>query len=105
MVLQHLDEESSKESDTFRNTEWGPEAADAMCKQIRDFPVPRNNMTLGDLIDNTPKDLISKVMLEEKLFDTWYDGRIALIGDGKGSRWLIDNVVVVFYHLRGSFCR
>ncbi|KAF9359645.1 hypothetical protein BGX34_008226 [Mortierella sp. NVP85] len=82
MVLQHLDEESSKESDTFRNTEWGPEAAEAMCKQIRDFPVPRNNMTLGDLIDNTPKELISKVMLEEKLFDTWYDGRIALIGDG-----------------------
>ncbi|KAG0222789.1 hypothetical protein B0O80DRAFT_499317 [Mortierella sp. GBAus27b] len=82
MVLQHLDEESSKESDTFRNTEWGPEAADAMCKQVRDFPVPRNKLTLGDLIDNTPKDLISKVMLEEKLFDTWYGGRIVLIGDG-----------------------
>ncbi|KAF9957023.1 hypothetical protein BGZ65_002285, partial [Modicella reniformis] len=82
MVLQHLDEESSKESDTFRNTEWGPEAAEAMCKQVKDLPVPRNNMTLGDLIENTPKELISKVMLEEKLFDTWYGGRIALIGDG-----------------------
>ncbi len=83
MVLQHLDEVSSKESDTFRNTEWGPEAAETMCKQVRDFPVPRNGMTLGDLIDNTPKEYISKVMLEEKLFDTWYGGRMVLLGDGK----------------------
>ncbi|KAF9290957.1 hypothetical protein BGZ68_005544 [Mortierella alpina] len=81
MVLQHLDEVSSKESDTFRNTEWGPEAAETMCKQVRDFPVPRNGMTLGDLIDNTPKEYISKVMLEEKLFDTWYGGRMVLLGD------------------------
>ncbi|KAF9951602.1 hypothetical protein BGZ72_006916 [Mortierella alpina] len=81
MVLQHLDEVSSKESDTFRNTEWGPEAAETMCKQVRDFPVPRNGMTLGDLIDNTPKEYISKVMLEEKLFDTWYGGRMVLMGD------------------------
>lgn len=55
-----------------------------MCKQIKDFPVPRNNLTLGDLIDMTPKEYISKVMLEEKLFDTWYGGRMVLLGDGKG---------------------
>ncbi|KAF9961493.1 hypothetical protein BGZ70_008267 [Mortierella alpina] len=85
MVLQHLDEVSSKESDTFRNTEWGPEAAETMCKQVRDFPIPRNGMTLGDLIDNTPKEYISKVMLEEKLFDTWYGGRMVLLGDGLGA--------------------
>ncbi|KAF8939593.1 hypothetical protein BGZ58_009297, partial [Dissophora ornata] len=76
-----LDSESSKESDTFRNTEWGPEAAEAMCKQVKDFPVPRNNMTIGDLIEHTPKEYISKVMLEEKLFETWYSGRTVLIGD------------------------
>ncbi|KAI1306539.1 hypothetical protein EDD11_004727 [Mortierella claussenii] len=82
MVLEHMDEKSSKESDTFRNTEWGPEAAETMCKQVQSFPVPRNNMTIGDLIENTPKEYISKVMLEEKLFDTWYGGRMVLIGDG-----------------------
>ena len=38
---------------------------------------------LGDLIDRTPKNLISKVMFEEKVFDTWHGGRTALIGDGK----------------------
>ncbi|KAF8980542.1 hypothetical protein BGZ46_004025 [Entomortierella lignicola] len=81
MVLEQLEQETSKERHKF-DTEWGPEAADAMCKQVKDFPIPRNGMTIGDLIDQTPKELISKVMLEEKLFSTWYGGRMVLIGDG-----------------------
>ncbi|KAF9306162.1 hypothetical protein BGZ74_007364 [Mortierella antarctica] len=81
MVLENLNEVSSKANDFFRNSEWGPEAAEAMCKEVSDFPVARNNMTLGDLFDRTPKDMISKVMLEEKLFDTWSGGRIVLLGD------------------------
>ncbi|KAI1318948.1 hypothetical protein EDD11_005382 [Mortierella claussenii] len=81
-VNLYLDEESFKEHDSFRNSEWGPEKAEAMCKQVRDFPVPggvNNSMTLGDLIDATP--LVSKVMLEEKIFETWYSGRTVLLGD------------------------
>jgi len=56
-----------------------------MCKEVRNFPVPGGNgqLVLGDLIDRTPKEYISKVMLEEKLFDTWYGGRTVLLGDGK----------------------
>ncbi|KAK3809181.1 MAG: hypothetical protein J3Q66DRAFT_391538 [Benniella sp.] len=82
MVLRHLDDKASREAEnTFRNTEWGPEAAEAMCKEVRDLPVPRNNMTIGDLIDASPRELVSKVMLEEKLFDTWHAGRTCLIGD------------------------
>ncbi|KAG0343494.1 hypothetical protein BG004_005271 [Podila humilis] len=83
-VIQFLNTTTSKEKDAFRNSEWGPEAAEAMCKQVRHFKVScgkNNNMTLGDLIDRTPKNLISKVMLEEKVFDTWYGGRTVLIGD------------------------
>ncbi|KAF9437057.1 hypothetical protein BGZ76_002127 [Entomortierella beljakovae] len=82
MVLQQLDKDTIKESDTFRNTEWGPEAAEAMCKLVKDLPVPRNGLTIGDLIDLSPREYISKVMLEEKLFSTWYGGRMVLIGDG-----------------------
>ncbi|KAF9389562.1 hypothetical protein CPB97_011099 [Podila verticillata] len=82
MMIQNLDAVSSKANDSFRNSEWGPEAAEAMCKDVREFPVARNSMTMGDLIDKTPKDLISKVMLEEKLFDTWHGDRIVLLGDG-----------------------
>ncbi|KAF9091029.1 hypothetical protein BGX23_005545 [Mortierella sp. AD031] len=83
-VIQYLDDESSKDNDAFRNSEWGPEAAAAMCEQVRDFPVVsggNNNLTMGDLIDLTPKELISKVMLEEKVFKTWYDCRTVLLGD------------------------
>ncbi|KAG0334034.1 hypothetical protein BG000_008694 [Podila horticola] len=76
---------SSKENDSFRNSEWGPEAAEAMCKQVRHFKVPGGKdgkvLTLGDYFDRTPKGLISKVMLEEKVFTTWYNVRSVLLGD------------------------
>ncbi|KAG0344524.1 hypothetical protein BG004_004377, partial [Podila humilis] len=84
VLVHHLGETSFKSSDSFKNSEWGPEAAEAMCEEVRDFAIPggsKNDLTLGYLIDRTPKDLISKVMLEEKVFDTWYHGRIALMGD------------------------
>lgn len=86
MVTQFLTKETSKSNDSFRNSEWGPEAAEIMCKEVRHFKVPGGKdgqiLTIGDLIDRTPKDLISKVMLEEKIFDTWYGGRTVLLGDG-----------------------
>ncbi|KAG0029241.1 hypothetical protein BGZ81_003989 [Podila clonocystis] len=84
VVIQHLTGETAKQHDAFRNSEWGPEAAEAMCKQVRDFKIPGGkdgNLTMGDLIDKTPKHLISKVMLEEKVFDTWHGGRTVLLGD------------------------
>ncbi|KAF9947496.1 hypothetical protein BGZ70_002645 [Mortierella alpina] len=80
----YLDKESTKASDGFRNSEWGPEAAEAMCKDVHAFPIPggvNGDLTMGVLIDNTPKHLISKVMLEEKVFDTWFADRTVLMGD------------------------
>ena len=87
MVSKFLDKETSKEHDVLRDTNWGPEAAMAMSKEVRDFPVSIGNgkfKAIGDLVDRTPTDLISKVVLEEKVFKTWYSGRTVLIGDGKG---------------------
>ncbi|KAF9280202.1 hypothetical protein BGZ74_002653, partial [Mortierella antarctica] len=85
LVVQFLDKDSAKDNDSFRNSEWGPEAAEVMCKEVRDFKLPGGKdgalITIGDLIDRTPKNLISKVMLEEKVFDTWYSGRTVLLGD------------------------
>ncbi|KAG0379262.1 hypothetical protein BGX24_001085 [Mortierella sp. AD032] len=67
------------------NPEWGPNAAKQMCDETRDFRTPIKGsdayLTLGDLYDRTPQDRISKVMLEEKVFETWYHGRTVLIGD------------------------
>ncbi|KAF9154279.1 hypothetical protein BG015_001392 [Linnemannia schmuckeri] len=63
MVILYLDDSSRQEHDPFRNSEWGPEATNAMCDKVRSFPIISGSerpWTLGDLIDNTPKELISK---------------------------------------------
>ncbi|KAF9920049.1 hypothetical protein FBU30_010219 [Linnemannia zychae] len=83
-TVLYLDETTSKEHDAFRNSEWGPGAAAAMCEKIKDFPIisgDNKKLTLEFLIERTPKDRISKVMLEEKVFQTWGSGRTVLIGD------------------------
>ncbi|KAF9931104.1 hypothetical protein BGZ65_005053 [Modicella reniformis] len=64
----------------FRNSEWGPESNEVMMAEFRDKPCPWGG-TMGDVIDDTPKELISKVFLEEKVFKTWYHGRTVLLGD------------------------
>ncbi|KAF9334060.1 hypothetical protein BG006_002772 [Podila minutissima] len=68
-----LDKATSKLNDSFRNSEWGPEAAEQMCKDVKDIPFKggNGNLTLGDLIELSPKHLISKVVYEEKIFKTW----------------------------------
>ncbi|KAG0210025.1 hypothetical protein BGX33_005167 [Mortierella sp. NVP41] len=77
---QLLTEELSKENDTFRSTDWGPESTQGLCKQIQDYEIPIGG-TMGDLIHATPRESISRMMLEEKLFETWYHQRTVLIGD------------------------
>ena len=55
-----------------------------MCHEVYNFPIPGgvgNNMELRDLFDFTPRELISKVVIEEKVFDTWFGGRTVLLGD------------------------
>ncbi|KAF9320554.1 hypothetical protein BG003_005737 [Podila horticola] len=84
-VAEYLDSDSTTSYATRQNAGWGPGAAEAMCDQVRHLqvPIPRDgrNMTVGNLIDISPKDSISKVILEEKVFDTWYGGRTVLLGD------------------------
>ncbi|KAF9395083.1 hypothetical protein CPC16_009343 [Podila verticillata] len=41
----------------------------------------KDSSKLNDSFRNSPKELISKVMLEEKVFETWYDRRTVLLGD------------------------
>lgn len=78
MIIRFLDKQSSKADESYRRSEWGPQAIDAMCDEVRDFGLPRSHdgtgLTLGDYIDRTPKSCIAKVMLEEKVFQSWYGG-------------------------------
>ncbi|KAI8359718.1 hypothetical protein B0O80DRAFT_495220 [Mortierella sp. GBAus27b] len=77
-IVAQLKGEEKEEA--FRNSEWGPESTESMIAQVENYKVPFGG-TLGDLIKATPREYISKVHLEEKLFETWTHGRIALIGD------------------------
>ncbi|KAF9169698.1 hypothetical protein BGX21_008376 [Mortierella sp. AD011] len=52
-----------------------------MLKEYGDFPNAFGG-TMKDLFDAAPEHLISKVFLEEKIFQTWHRGRVVLIGDG-----------------------
>ncbi|KAG0073291.1 hypothetical protein BGZ90_011631 [Linnemannia elongata] len=89
MLVEQLDAYTSRSAEEERrtnnaeNAEWGPIAAQSMMDKTRDFPIHFGDgkRTLGDMYDRTPKDLISKVSLEEKIFETWFGGRIVLLGD------------------------
>lgn len=84
-VFHYLDGETTKDDEAFRDVQWDQGAVEAMCNEVRDFPVDSGSdkqLTIGDLVDWTPKGRISKVMLEEKLFQTWGHGRTVLVGDG-----------------------
>ncbi|KAF9331114.1 hypothetical protein BGZ91_012244 [Linnemannia elongata] len=60
--------------------EWGPNKAHTMLDNIRHLPTTFG-CTVGDIIDSTPKELISSVVLEEKFFETWHTKRVVLLGD------------------------
>jgi len=59
IVIQYLDKDSSKQNDPFRCSEWGPEAAEALAREIRVFKVPVGKdgkvRTFGEYVDRTPK--------------------------------------------------
>ncbi|KAG0024088.1 hypothetical protein BGZ80_006097 [Entomortierella chlamydospora] len=53
----------------FKNSEWGPKSNEVMIKGVDNLPCPLGG-TMGELIEDTPKELISKIFLEEKNFLT-----------------------------------
>ncbi|KAF9144977.1 hypothetical protein BGX30_010799 [Mortierella sp. GBA39] len=64
----------------FRNSEWNPQTTEPMIAEVKDFLTPFGG-TMGELISATPTDMISRVFLEDKLFETWHADRTVLIGD------------------------
>ncbi|KFH67579.1 hypothetical protein MVEG_06311 [Podila verticillata NRRL 6337] len=76
--MKQLDSRAADE-ESFRNSEWTPEANEAIIRDAANFKTPHG--TICCLIEQTPKELISRVFLEDKLFETWHHGRTVLIGD------------------------
>ncbi|KAF9136765.1 hypothetical protein BG015_003027 [Linnemannia schmuckeri] len=89
MTFNHLPEKTSKaamekKAQSSEPIEWGAYPTQTMIDETRHFPIQLDDgkkRTMGDLYDLTPKDLISKIMLEEKVFKTWHHGRVVLMGD------------------------
>ncbi|KAF9971233.1 hypothetical protein BGZ73_005851 [Actinomortierella ambigua] len=63
-----------------RESDWAIRTREDLSEQLRDIKLPIGG-TLGDLVDHTDPQAISRVLLEDKLFTTWYHGRTVLIGD------------------------
>ncbi|KAG0022627.1 hypothetical protein BGZ81_008453 [Podila clonocystis] len=72
-----MDRPEQHDEKDFRFSDWKPAAE---IEQVRNFKCPFGG-TVGDLIDKAPKERLSKVMLQEKYFSTWYHQRTILIGD------------------------
>ncbi|KAH7038652.1 hypothetical protein BKA57DRAFT_539701 [Linnemannia elongata] len=90
------------EEEQFRRSDWAPETNGKILDQIREFKTTYG--PLGDIVDATPRERISKVFFEDMLFETWTHGRTVLIGDaahkllpstGQGAvNAMIDSVVL-----------
>ncbi|KAF9087107.1 hypothetical protein BGX27_003011 [Mortierella sp. AM989] len=80
-----LQSNSFVQSDAHENSDWGSESSGSIHEDWRSFKLPLgvdgSRITIGDLIDATDKENVTKVMLEEKLYTTWYHCRTVLMGD------------------------
>ncbi|KAF9974672.1 hypothetical protein BGZ73_001856 [Actinomortierella ambigua] len=63
---------------SFRFSDWESESIQDIVHEIEKVPIAIGG-TVGNLIENTKS--ISRVMLEDKWFNTWYQGRTVLAGD------------------------
>ncbi|KAG9069945.1 hypothetical protein KI688_009271 [Linnemannia hyalina] len=91
------------EDQLFKLSGWGAEAAELMSYEFREL-ITTYGCELGELMDNTPKGSMAKVMLEEKFYKTWYKGRVVLTGDavhkvlpfgGQGANQCIHDVLAL----------
>ena len=82
MVVQSFDQKTTRDLEA-------PKASDCnvtdMSSEVRLLPIPNGppGSALGTLIDQTHKNLISRICFDERIFKTWFSGRVVLLGDGK----------------------
>ncbi|KAG0032095.1 hypothetical protein BGZ81_011671 [Podila clonocystis] len=80
LVSRALDEPVVVNSGNSDHSEWGRDATEEMSKSVRHLIFPDGG-TVGDLIDCTPREVMAKVMLEDRHFKTWHHLRTVLLGD------------------------
>ncbi|KAF9977688.1 hypothetical protein BGZ73_005198 [Actinomortierella ambigua] len=78
-IRGHFLETQVQDESNFRFSEWGSESVDTLRKEIDPFKVSLGG-TIGEMIEHSGTN-VSRIMIEEKLFTSWFDGRTALMGD------------------------
>ncbi|KAI1319859.1 hypothetical protein EDD11_002853 [Mortierella claussenii] len=71
---------SNKSEQNFMVSQFGSEDVDKTCRLVESLEIPYGG-TLGDLIAETPRECMTKILVEEKHYKTWYHGRTVLIGE------------------------
>ncbi|KAK5827459.1 hypothetical protein F5H01DRAFT_97361 [Linnemannia elongata] len=66
--------------ENFMVSQFGQEEAERTCLLIKDLKIPFGG-TLADLIKNTSRECITKILVEEKHYKTWHYGRTVLMGE------------------------
>jgi hypothetical protein len=65
-----------------------------MAREVMDFPIITGGPgepTMKDFLKYTTTSM-KKIVLEEKLFKTWYHGRVVLIGNGKCYTYFLERL-------------
>ncbi|KAF9284809.1 hypothetical protein BGZ68_004391 [Mortierella alpina] len=71
---------TNRTEENFMVSGFGPEEAEKTCQMIKHLQIPYGG-TLERLIQNTARNNINKILVEEKYYKTWYYGRTVLIGE------------------------
>ncbi|KAF9978288.1 hypothetical protein BGZ73_003095 [Actinomortierella ambigua] len=69
-----------EDQEDFRFADWESESAKALLKEIEHLPITIGG-TIGNLLNKTERSKISRTLLQDKLFNAWYEGRTCLMGD------------------------
>ncbi|KAF9168675.1 hypothetical protein DFQ26_002575 [Actinomortierella ambigua] len=67
---------------SFRCSDWDTESIDDLKKYLNDAPA---------YIIGTHTKVISRIMVEDKFYETWYHGRTVLVGDG-ANQSILDSI-------------
>ncbi|KAG0054780.1 hypothetical protein BGZ83_010456 [Gryganskiella cystojenkinii] len=79
-IVRQFENQTQCDEEKLKTQNWGNERSAEMIEKTKDLRIP-HDLTLGDLFAWTPKDKISRIYLEDKLFETWTHGRTVLVGD------------------------
>ncbi|KAG0057477.1 hypothetical protein BGZ83_010045, partial [Gryganskiella cystojenkinii] len=64
----------------FKTSEYGPEAIEKMYSKYRHYSCPYGG-TMADIFEQSPQALMSKVLVQEKIYDVWQGQRTLLMGN------------------------